>query len=615
MAPRRSWSAAAVAVLLPTVAGALALAASWERWINPLVDSGREMDVPWRLAHGERLYGGVTYYYGPLGPWLNALALRVFGSRLAVLLAVNLLLAAVILAVLHQVTRQAGGSRAAAIAATTLAAAFCLGAPNGGAYIFPYSSSSLVALAGALLALWLSGRAERGGGAERRRPDAAACGAPGAIGIAGAPGAFGLPAIAGVLAAVALAAALAARVEVGVAAAAALVAAALRSSARREALGRCLAVVVPGGALALALYAAAVWGLPEQVILHDGPLTHFAGMPAEWQRLYLHTAGLDAPWRTAGQVLASLGLDGALLALAARFALPAPRPRLRYAALMLGLLAAYLASPLADPLKNLPPLVTALPLVVAGAAVALLLRRPLAGARERSRLTLLAFSALAGGRVLLGMSLGPRMGPYVTLPLPGLLASAAVLADGLAPRLPAPAAFRRRLAAVAAVLAGLFLHRLDRADHRPPLGVLHTTQGELLLPREKAQAIGQTLGLLAARGRPGDMLTAFPEGGFFNFVTGLRSPLRQDEVTPGVLSGGRELEAAGLIRRAGPRFVLLLNRPTGEYGPASFGRDYDVLLWREVERDYRLIAVLGAAGAATPVGGGPFFIRIYERVG
>jgi 4-amino-4-deoxy-L-arabinose transferase-like glycosyltransferase len=581
-APRGRW----LAVLLPLLAGGAALAVSWERWIDPFVDSGREMDVPWRLALGERLYRDITYYYGPLGPWLNALALRLFGHRWLVLEGICLLLAIAILALVYQLARQAG-SRWSAIAAVTLSAAFCLGAPKGGAFIFPYSSSCLLALGGGLLALWAACL-------QRRRPALTA------------------------LAAAGLAVALAARLEVGAAAAVTLLLAGGRSRPRRETWRESLAVVAAASLLAGSLYAVALWGLEWREIRHDGPLTHLAGMPPEWRKLYLEVAGLDRPARNGRQVLLGLAIDAALVALLAGFALPAPEParrrRFLFPVLGLALLVAYLLSPFADPTKNLPPLTLALPLLALAAAAAVWLRRPLAG-QDRARFLLFGFSAVVASRVLLSLPLGPRMGPYAALPLPGLLATAAVLAfDQLAPRLPDPAAFRRRLAALLAAVAVIFLYRLHRADQWPPTTELRTSSGVLRLPSPEAQALDHALRYLAAEGRAGDRLIAFPESGFFNFVTSMRSPLRQDQVFPGVLSGEREREAARLIARAGPRFILLCYRPTPEYGPQSFGADYDVALWREIERRYRWAASFEWTLGGAPAGRSRSFIRLYERL-
>src|SRR5260370_6624253 len=64
---------------------AAGLAASWQCWGNPLVDSGRELNVPLRLVHGEMLYSDVGYIYGPFSPYLNGLLYRVFHPSLWVL--------------------------------------------------------------------------------------------------------------------------------------------------------------------------------------------------------------------------------------------------------------------------------------------------------------------------------------------------------------------------------------------------------------------------------------------------------------------------------------------------------------------------------------------------
>src|SRR5689334_3642624 len=60
----------------------LLAAATWNRWIEPYVDSGRELMVPWRVAEGERLYRDVQFPHGPLAPWLGAACDRLFGRSL-----------------------------------------------------------------------------------------------------------------------------------------------------------------------------------------------------------------------------------------------------------------------------------------------------------------------------------------------------------------------------------------------------------------------------------------------------------------------------------------------------------------------------------------------------
>jgi hypothetical protein len=569
----------ALALLLPGIAAA-ALTASWRCWIDPLVDSGREMDVPWRLAQGERLYRDVTYYYGPLGPWVNALALRLFGNRWLVLELVCAALSALLLWLLFRLTRRAG-SRLSATAATGLAAALCLGAPRGGAFIFPYSSAGLFALAGGLLAL-----------------DAATTSTPRRrLGVA-----------------LGLGLALASRVEIGAAAALALVVAGLRSRPREGARAD-LGAVALGALLAGGVYGLAFAGVSWQALATDGPLAPFLGMPGEWRRLYLQVAGLGAPGRTAGNLAAALVLDGLLLAAAARLGLPRRDGRARpplFALAVLLSFALYVGSGWSATRNNLPPLLMILPLVAAGAALALL-RRPLAGV-DRPRFLLFGFSAAVATRVLCGLAVGPRMSAYAALPLPGLLATAAVLTfDLLPPLLPAPRIFARRMAAVFALAGVLFLYQLGRLDHRPDLVEIETPAGDLRLPKREAAAIARTLGYLERNARAGETLIAFPESGFFNFVLGMRSPLRQNLIVPGVLQGPREAAAARQIGVAGPKYVLLCNRPTPEYGPTAFGRDYAARLWREVEGRYVLAGAFGGAAPTAPVGAGRFFIRLYER--
>ena len=393
-----------------------------------------------------------------------------------------------------------------------------------------------------------------------------------------------------------------------------LVLAGLRSRHREETRADLQAMVL-GALLAGGIYAAAFAGIPTSSLLAEGPFAPFLGMPKEWGFLYRMISGVEQPGNAASRMEVSLLLDGLLLAAAGWWALPrTSRPARRHGFAIAGLmlLTAYLLSPWCVTSKNLPPLLAILPPVALVAAL-YLLRRPL-DERGRSQFLLFFFSAAVAARVFFGIELGPRMGPNAALPMPGLLATAAVLAfDLLAPRLPAPAVFQRRLAAIFAVAALLFLYRIQRLDHQPRMAELRTAAGALRLPAVKAAAIARTQEYLEGKAHAGDTLTAFPESGFFNFVTGLRNPLQQDLIVPGVLSGSREAAAARRIDAAGPRFVLLCNRTTAEFGPVAFGRDYAVGLWSAVGRHYLLAATFGPGAAAAPVGSQDFFIRVYER--
>src|SRR5512138_420325 len=104
-------------LLITAASLAAGLTASWQRWGNPLVDCGREMNQPLRLLAGEGLYGDVSHIYGPLAPYLNALLYALFGARLATLTAHGLLATVVILALTYWIARQLMGRAAATAAA------------------------------------------------------------------------------------------------------------------------------------------------------------------------------------------------------------------------------------------------------------------------------------------------------------------------------------------------------------------------------------------------------------------------------------------------------------------------------------------------------------------
>jgi len=599
-ARRPPWPALAK-VALVTVAAAASLGANWLRWINPFVDSGREMNVPARLAAGERLYRDIVYYYGPAGPWLQALVLRASGgaagpSWLPLEIAC-LALAATILFLLYRLAAAAGGPRSA-LAATALAAAFCLGAPHGGAFIFPYSAASLYALAGALLAL----TASLGRPGWRRRA----------------------------LVAAGLALALTARAEIGVATALILLIAAVRFRAglspgpvpgvadRPGGVTAGIADLSLGVAAAIAIYVAAFAGVPWHLLLAQGPLTHVLAMPPEWKQLYGSVSGLGRLDRSLPMLGWGLALD-ALVLLVCAWPTRAARllPRLVFAAAAAAAVAAFAwwGGPLRWPWgrigDDLPPVLFPLPLA-AGAAALAALRRPWTDG-GRARFMLFALAAALGSRVVLGNRIGPGMSAYCALPLPLLLAAAGVLgADRLAPRLRDPGGFRFRFAVLAVALAGLHLCRVGALAWGPHVVDVDTLGGSLRLPWKEANAIAGALDYLAARARPGDRLASFPEAGFFNFVAGLPNPMREEEIFPGVLGGGREAEATARLLASRPRFVLLANRPTPEFGPRAFGDDYATSLWSAVEDHYSLAATFGNAAEGAPIGARRFFIRIYE---
>ena len=120
---------------------ACGLAGSWMRWGNPLVDCGREMNQPLRLARGEMLYSEIRHIYGPLSPYLNAALFRIAGPSLGVLYVEGILCTLGILLLVYWLSRQLMGPLASA--AATLSVMWLCAFKPAGNYILPYSYGAL----------------------------------------------------------------------------------------------------------------------------------------------------------------------------------------------------------------------------------------------------------------------------------------------------------------------------------------------------------------------------------------------------------------------------------------------------------------------------------------
>jgi hypothetical protein len=539
------------------------------------------MNVPARLAAGERLYRDVVYHYGPAGPWLEAAALALFGRRFVVLEVLGLAAAAVLFSSLWRLTAQAG-SRQSACLATTWAAALCVGAPNGGSFLFPYSFNALFALAGAFLCLALAAQAP-----SRSRD---------------------------LLSSLGLAVALAAKPEIGAAAAGVLLLGGLRAEDRGPSLRRSAGIAAAGVGAALVLWTIAFAGVPVTDLSPEGPFALFSP-PAPWRSVYRVIAGFADPGASLASVATALFLAGSILAaafLVAAMTRRCPRAGLAVWTLLTVAAAGFFLSSGAGIEDRLPPLLSPMPVAVAIAALALL-RSPLDSV-GRARFLLFGFSAACASRVLLGLTYGAHTTPYSILAMPGLAACAAVLVlDRLPRRLLAPENFRRLVAVVFLCLAVVAVARWRRLLPADTAVAVETRAGSLTLPADRARVAEEVLAYLAANAQASDTLSGIPEAGFFNFVTGLRNPLRQEQILPGHLDAEREARVVDRIEREGPRYFLLVNQAAPAFGPAAPGRDYAVEIWRAVEARYRLAASFGDVPPDAPAGGPRFFIRIYER--
>lgn len=570
--PNEAAGVAAIALL-----GAGLLARTWMTWVNPTVDSSRELMIPARVALGERLYLDVVAHYGPVPVWLHAAADRLLGLHLSTPLALLVPLAAVTIFTFYLLVRRVAGPLAAC-SASLLATAVALVAPNGGALVFPYSFSAAHGLAFSSLALALF-----------MRPSRAAA--------AGAAALWGL--------------ALASKPELAlVGLTAAFAGEAFGSPGPWRFPRRAFVTVIAAVACGLGIWGVALHGIPLRSLVLEGPLVLFH-LPKEWRGVYQIVSGLGDPARAFAVTATGAFLGLLLLAAVQAGAWLARRAGTGTALAAFGGVAALLVAGLlgTEPGRlldqALPPALRAAPLALAG-VVALLAARRIAPSPALVALALAG--SLGAVRVALNFTYGWSATPYAALAAPGLVAAAVAAAFVL---LPGRGPF---LAASFVSLAALQAGRIVLATDPSTYVTLETPRGALRLGSDRAEAFGGAMSWISARARPGDTLAAFPEAGLLNFALGLPNPLRQDQILPGHLDAAAEEATMARLRERRPRFVVLANQPSAAFGPESFGRDYATSLWAAVLDGWRLAATFGTAGPADPVGSGPFFIRVYERI-
>ena len=148
----RVVEAAGVAILLAVAA--LAFGQSYARWLDPLIDTGRDLYIPGQLAQGAKLYRDIRYQYPPLAPYLLALITAAIGRSLASYMAIGIAQSVTAATALYLAARSAAGAMGA-FAATLLFVSLCLANAStwGVTWIFPYSYAATFGMTFLLIAL------------------------------------------------------------------------------------------------------------------------------------------------------------------------------------------------------------------------------------------------------------------------------------------------------------------------------------------------------------------------------------------------------------------------------------------------------------------------------
>jgi hypothetical protein len=132
---------------LITIIGAIAVAQSWMRWLDPIVDTGRDLYIPEQLANGAKLYRDIVYFYPPVAPYLLAGITKIIGHSIAAYVVIGLAIAAATTALVYFITLRVANRLAAVSAASLFVACSMAGQSTWGCnYIFPYAHAATLAM-------------------------------------------------------------------------------------------------------------------------------------------------------------------------------------------------------------------------------------------------------------------------------------------------------------------------------------------------------------------------------------------------------------------------------------------------------------------------------------
>jgi hypothetical protein len=617
----RTWVALLAALF------SLSLAASWQRWADPIVDVGREMNQPLRLAMGEQLYSDVRHIYGPLSPWLHAGLYRTFGPSLTLLYLDGIAVAALILALVFWLARQIV-SPAAAAAATVNVMALCVFKPAGN-YILPYSYSSLHGAALSLITLALVTLAVRGAGhANAGSPSQRAlpAGVPG-LGSSHPQddGDVSRHRLTFMAAGISAGLAILAKTEMGLAAlAAGLTASLLVAPPTVRGAALLLAIFLgAAGVITASGYALVVNQVGWRTLATDSWLLLY-NMPPELAYFNGQVSGLAHPLRSVTRMLIALAKVAILASLVAGISSAVvaygrsdnedPRAGWRawrlLAAAALGLIV-LAASTGFDPDKG--PFL-AMPFLLAGLVAVLVFRLRREWTRHAATLLLFTVFALVSlARIILHVRSGGAYASYL-LPM-SVVIFTYLWVEALSGRLRNARAGRmnRRIILTLVLAAGIVnLGVLGYRYRSRSTAPIATARGTIISDPAIGQAFNEALAFIARRTSPGDAIAVLPEGTALTFLSGRRNPLREEIITPGYLDAEGETRAIRQLRDANTALILIPNRPTREFGKAVFGRDYCERLMRWIDAHYTPCAIFGPVkDPGLQIGDRPFFLRAY----
>jgi hypothetical protein len=555
---------------------------TWGHWGDIQVDCGREMYVPTDILRGKVLYRDIWYQYGPLPPYVQAMAFALFGINLSTLYALGMILVILAALLLFEIGRNFQLVLPAAMAPALLFLAESF-RPSIFNFIFPYTYAASMAAVFGLACLYFTVRHAISGQLQWLA-----------------------------IAAICTSLALLTKQEFGLACIAALGFEALASCYSRHSWRAlilnsfaCAAGLVP----ALLAYGLIVWKVSARTIFIDNwvmtPGTYamrtigryrmeIEGMRFglnEWTGAAFGAAISITLWFVIGYANAlairKLGLH-----------------RLRYFLLVVAsdIIAALIVIKLGSPVwPGLPGLLGQMVfpkgIFVIGCAFTIsaiwkvwwLHRQP----DHLAEGVLGIYAVIVGIRVMMEM-LPTSVNYAVFFNGPVFLIFVIVVVRVVA-RAGASLDVQRRdllvgcmLSAEAVLLIIWFFPARDVLSAR-----MKTEFGTIYTKPDRAALFPQIVSFMKTHTRNGRDILVLPESPSLYFFSGMQSPTRWYEAQPGVLDPKQELTLINEANSAHVQYVFLCNRHVDEFGVAPFGIGYDQSIYKWIILNYIKIGQFG----------------------
>ena len=582
-APSRPWPRPTdlLGPAIVALAGLVMLRSSWLTWPDVLIDFGRELYVPWRLSEGEVLYRDiVSYFNGPLSPYLHAALFKMFGVSLRTLVCLNLLVVTALAALLYALCARAAGRVAATAAGVTFFVLFAFAQYLFGGnfnYVCPYSYELPHGITLTAAAIWCVHRWNVSG----RRGWLIACGSfAGLVFLTKAEVFFA--------ALVSLAVGLAA------------VPWAKRKPPRGAAADAATCVLAAVAPVVVALVLLMIRLPPSEAI---------RGVAGAWRWVGDRTL-LDLPYFKALAGTADVGASlltiliwtggyALLFGIPGGVALLLRRPNRARPTLAVMLFAGIVVAGLARDnwqRLNWNNFIRPTPLLLLFAAVALvaaLVRRP---AADRPRLVLPLMLASWALAMLAKMPLNAHIYHYgFALAMPATIVGVVMLVGWLPALIDRAGGYGNLLRATVAGALVVACYAHGRAMDRfwSQKTVLVGQGDDAFWTDPRGLFVNRMIDEVNRVARPGETLVVVPEGLSLNYFTRRVNPTGQLNFTPPAIIMYGEDEMLRAFRARPPDYIILTSVDTAEYGPRFFGFDYARELGSWMQANYETVSLVG----------------------